>query len=160
MPAIHYHYAGKTELGEALLTRYASRFDEALVNIATEYADAPGKLEAYAGLYARVLDQQRMCLCGMLAADYHTLPDAMRAAVVRFFDANETWLATVLDEGKRDGSLHFSGATTDAARMIIGTLEGAMLLARTYGDGDSARFNATAARLISEFTPGSGRSRR
>src|SRR5437868_7404526 len=59
-PALHYHYAGKAELGEALLTRYASRFDEALVNIATEYADAPGKLEAYAGLYARVLHQQRI----------------------------------------------------------------------------------------------------
>ena len=42
----------------------------------------------------------------------------------------------------------------------LGTLEGAMLLARTYGDGDSARFNATAARLIAEFTPERGRSQR
>src|SRR5438477_1032251 len=159
-PALHYHYAGKAELGEALLTRYASRFDEALVNIATEYADAPGKLEAYAGLYSHVLDQQRMCLCGMLAADYHTLPEAMRAAVVRFFDANEIWLTAILDDGRSEGTLEFNGAPTDAARMIVGTLEGAMLLARTYGDGDSTRFNATAARLIAEFTSERGRSRR
>src|SRR5204862_2268699 len=147
-PALHYHYAGKAELGEALLARYASRFDAALVNIANDDADAAGKLEAYAGLYSQVLDQQRMCLCGMLAADYHTLPEAMRAAVVQFFDANETWLAAVLDEGRRKETLEFMGAPSDAARMIIGTLEGAMLLARTYGDGDRARFNATAARLL------------
>src|SRR5436305_11214516 len=159
-PALHYHFAGKAELGEALLARYASRFDEALVNIGNDDADAPGKLEAYAGLYSQVLDQQRMCLCGMLAADYHTLPETMRDSVVRFFDANETWLAAVLDEGRRAGTLRFAGPSADAARMIVGTLEGAMLLARTYGDGDSARFNATAARLITEFTSERGRSRR
>src|SRR3954470_5800902 len=121
-PALHYHFAGKAELGEALLARYAGRFNEALVNITNDHADGRRRLEAYAGLYAQVLDQQRMCLCGMLAADYHTLPEPMRAAVVRFFDANETWLTAVLEEGRRDGTIELEGSAPDAARMIVGTL--------------------------------------
>jgi TetR/AcrR family transcriptional repressor of nem operon len=151
-PALHYHFSGKSELGQALLARYSSRFEAALIAISEEGHGAPGKLAAYANLYAQVLVQQRMCLCGMLAADYHTLPEPMRAAVVRFFDSNETWLAAVLDEGQRDGTLRFTGSSSDVARMIIDTLEGAMLVARTYGDNDASRFSATARRLIGEFT--------
>ena len=148
-PALHYHFAGKAELGEALLARYTTRFDAALESINAECADGLAKLEAYAELYAQVLADQRMCLCGMLAADYHTLPKPMRDAVIGFFDHNEDWLARVLQQGRQDGSLEFPGSSTEASRLIVGALEGAMLVVRPYGD--VARFRATAARLIAEF---------
>ena len=137
-PALHYHFAGKAELGEALIARYAARFEAALEHIDLTAANARQKLIAYVELYRQVLAQDRMCLCGMLAADYDTLSEAMRDAVVGFFDHNECWLAEVLDQGRRDHSLHVTGGTHDVAQMIIGTLEGAMLVARTYHD--SARF--------------------
>jgi TetR/AcrR family transcriptional repressor of nem operon len=152
--ALHYHFAGKAELGEALIGRYVSRFDSALGVIDAEGADASRKLEAYADLYAQVLLQERMCLCGILAAEYHTLPQPMRDAVIDFFDGNEAWLAKLLAAGRRGGTLRFTGSPREAARMIVGALEGAMLVARPYGD--VARFRATAARLIAEFaTPAS-----
>jgi TetR/AcrR family transcriptional repressor of nem operon len=150
-PALHYHFAGKAELGEALVDRYTARFNEALDQIDATAADAAGKLSAYADLYAQVLAQDRMCLCGMLAADYHTLPDAMRQAVISFFDHNEAWLAGVVDQGRREQTLHVAGPSRELARMIIGTLEGAMLIARTYRD--PARFTATADRLLAELAP-------
>src|SRR2546425_2574803 len=78
---LHYHFPGKAELGEALIRRYASRFAEALGEIDGRSSDAPAKLDAYAAIYADVLRDGRMCLCGMLAADYETLPKPMRAAV-------------------------------------------------------------------------------
>jgi TetR/AcrR family transcriptional repressor of nem operon len=99
-----------------------------------------------AGLYLDVLRDQRMCLCGMLAADYQTLPKQMRDAVVSFFDENEVWLARVLEQGKADGTLHFTGSATEAAQMIVGGLEGAMLVARPYGDTE--RFQIAADRLL------------
>ncbi len=149
-PALHYHFAGKAELGQALLTRYTRRFCDALKTIDTAGADAATKLEAYADLYAQVLAQDRMCLCGMLAADYHTLPEPMRHAVIRFFDHNETWLAGVIDQGRADGTLQVDGANREIAQMIIGTLEGAMLVARTYRDPN--RFASSARRLLAEIT--------
>ena len=91
--ALHYHFASKGELGDALIDRYAERFFAALADVDEAGADALGKLRAYAKLYADVFRDDRMCLCGMLAADYATLPDPMRERVVRFFDDNEVWLA-------------------------------------------------------------------
>jgi TetR/AcrR family transcriptional regulator, transcriptional repressor for nem operon len=145
-PSLHYHFAGKAELGEALIERYAARFAAALEEIDRGGADAPGKLDAYARLYADVLREKRMCLCGMLAADYDTLPQPMRSAVIRFFDENEAWLTTVLEQGDDEGSLPLGGPASEAAQAIIGGLEGAMLIARPYGD--VRRFQAAAARLL------------
>ena len=144
--ALHYHYAGKAELGEALIARYRVRFAEALAVVDAEVDDAPAKLDAYAGLYADVLRGQRMCLCGMLAAEYQTLPDPMRAAVIAFIDANEAWVEKVLADGRRAGTIAVAGRPADAARLIVSGLEGAMLVARPYGD--IARFDTAAAGLL------------
>ena len=149
-PSLHYHFPGKAELGEALIRRYAARFDEALTAIDQRLDDAPAKLAAYADLYADVLRGQRMCLCGMLAAEYHTLPSAMRDAVLRFFDTNEAWLERVLDHGRRRGQLTFTGTASDAAELVLSGLEGALLVARSYGT--LSRFNAAANRLLKSFT--------
>jgi TetR/AcrR family transcriptional repressor of nem operon len=143
---LHYHFPGKGELGDALIERYAARFAEALVAVDRDEPDAPAKLRAYARLYADVFRDDRMCLCGMLAADYATLPDPMRERVVRFFDDNERWLARVLEAGRRDGTLRFQGSARAVARTLVGGLEGAMLVARPYGD--VRRFRAAAALLI------------
>ena len=144
--ALHYHYPGKAELGDALIERYAARFADALTALDAEDIDAPDRLHAYAQLYAEVFRDDRMCLCGMLAADYATLPDPMRVRVVGFFDDNEVWLSHVLEEGRMAGSLRFQGSPRTVARTLVGGLEGAMLVARPYGD--LKRFQATASLLI------------
>jgi TetR/AcrR family transcriptional regulator, transcriptional repressor for nem operon len=145
--ALHYHFAGKAELGEALVTRYAERFAAALAAVASRGDDGPTALRAYADLYRDVVREGRMCLCGMLAAEYQTLPEPMRTAVARFIDDNETWLTGVLRRGRADGTLAFEGPPADAARMIVGSFEGAMLLARPFGD--VRRFETAANSLLS-----------
>lgn len=149
--ALHYHFSGKAALGEALINRYAERFAHSLDRIDREVPAAPDKLRAYADLYADVLREQRMCLCGMLAAEYQTLPEPMRQAVLSFFDSNETWLAGVLRAGDSDGALSFAGSPQDTARTIISGLEGAMLVARPYRD--LARFSAVADHLLETLRP-------
>jgi TetR/AcrR family transcriptional repressor of nem operon len=148
--ALHYHFPGKAELGEALIERYAARFMAALAGLDDRGVDPRGKLEAYAQLYAEVFRDDRMCLCGMLAADYATLPDPMRARVVRFFDDNERWLARVLEAGRADAALRFQGSPRDVARTLLAGLEGAMLVARPYGD--LKRFRSAAALLLDGLT--------
>jgi TetR/AcrR family transcriptional repressor of nem operon len=144
--SLHYHFPGKAELGKALISRYAERFADSLAEIDQNVHDPPAKLEAYADLYAGVLQGKRMCMCGILAAEYQTLPRPMRSAVVRFFDDNERWLAAVLAEGQANKSLSFTGPAGDVAQTVLSTLEGAMLVTRPYGD--LARFNATVRRLL------------
>jgi TetR/AcrR family transcriptional regulator, transcriptional repressor for nem operon len=144
--SLHYHFRGKAELGKALIDRYGERFTAALDEIYAAPTGSLAKLRAYADLYAGVMDDERMCLCGMLAAEYRTLPGDMQDAVVAFFDANEAWLDKVLREGRKRGELAFTGSPRDVARAMISTLEGALLTSRPYSD--PARFRATAQQMV------------
>ena len=148
--SLHYHFQGKAELGHALIARYTERFTVELERIDTGILNPPAKLAAYAALYADVLRADRMCLCGMLAAEYETLPPAMRDAILRFFDDNQSWLQAVMEAGRADRSMSFDGTAEDGASTILGGLEGAMLVARPYRD--VSRFEATATRLIAGVT--------
>ncbi len=148
--SLHYHFPGKAELGEALIARYSERFAGALARIDDEHPLGRDRLEAYIDIYEGVLSGQRMCLCGMLAAEYETLPAAMADAIIRFFDANQAWLTGVLEGGRADGTLSFAGDAQEAAQAVIGTLEGAMLIARPYRD--LARFHSAARRLLDGLT--------
>jgi TetR/AcrR family transcriptional regulator, transcriptional repressor for nem operon len=146
--SLHYHFATKAELGCALIVGYSRKFNAALVEI--DAARVPDSLRRYVQLYENVLVRDRMCLCGMLAAEYSTLPLAMRSELRNFFDMNESWLAGNLERGRKAGVLSFEGSALESARMLTAGLEGAMLLARSYEE--PARFEATAKRLLAEVS--------
>jgi TetR/AcrR family transcriptional repressor of nem operon len=144
--AIHYHFASKDLLGTALLVRYRSAFSLRLEGIGS-LAGAMGKLRGYAQLYIDVLTQDdRLCLCGMMAADFMTLPAPMRSEVNRFFADNEAWLAKVLREGKGSRQLRFAGKAEALAKLMLDALEGGMLVSRCHGD--IGRFRAVVNHLL------------
>ena len=146
---LHYHFRTKAEMGRRLLARYSETFQAALADINGTYSGAPEQLAAYVQLYAEVLRGHRMCLCGMLAAEYATLAAPMQDEIRRFFDMNEEWLAQVADGGRTAGTLHFEGPPREIGRLLLGSLEGAMLVARSYDDVE--RFEASAARLLQDL---------
>jgi TetR/AcrR family transcriptional regulator, transcriptional repressor for nem operon len=149
--SLHYHFPAKAQLGKRLIERYERNFLTALAAIDRASTDARQKLRRYAAIYAEVLRDDRMCLCGMLAAEFATLPKAMRENMRHFFDENERWLTAVLEEGARARQLRFTGSAREVARALVGSLEGAMMLARSYGE--PARFQVVADRLLAELSP-------
>jgi TetR/AcrR family transcriptional repressor of nem operon len=144
--SIHYHFPTKANLGERLIARYEETFTRALESIDARTSDPKKKLKEYARIYEDVLRENRMCLCGMLAAEHETLPPPMKARLGAFFDANEAWLVAVLEQGRAARSLAFDGRAVAKARMLVSSLEGAMLLARSYGQ--VARFTQVATQLL------------
>ena len=147
--SLHYHYPAKSDLGRELIERYERKFVAALAAIDAQTEDAREKLRRYAGIYEGVLRGDRMCLCGMLAAEYATLPKPMKDPMRHFFDENERWLVGVLREGKRRRVLGFAGKAEDAAQTLVGALEGAMMIARSYGE--VARFTAVADKVLADL---------
>jgi TetR/AcrR family transcriptional regulator, transcriptional repressor for nem operon len=152
--SLHYHFPSKAELGCALIERYRTVFGTALEAIDQRAAEPRKKLRLYVGLYDSVIRNDRMCLCGMLAAEYATLPRPMQEGLRAFFEANELWLRGVLKDGARAGNFNFKESANDRARVLLGALEGAMLVARSYGD--PGRFKSAAECLLADLcVPGS-----
>jgi TetR/AcrR family transcriptional repressor of nem operon len=147
--SLHYHFPSKADLGRRLIERYRAAFGDALARIDRQAPDARERLRRYVGLYDTVLRDDRMCLCGMLAAEYATLPEPMQDELRRFFDENEVWLGRVLEEGRKAGELGFRGPAKQRARVILGALEGAMLVARTYRD--DRRFASAAKQVLADL---------
>lgn len=149
--ALHYHFPGKAQLGHRLITRYSERFSAALDRIDATDTPAPQKLAAYCDIYRQTLRDHRMCLCGMLAAEYNTLQLPMRQAITDFFDHNLTWLTALLDAGRRNRTLTYVESPDQAAQAIIAALEGAMLVAGPLHN--AAVLDTVVDRLIADFAP-------
>ena len=153
--SVHHHFATKAILGGRLIERYRQRFALALVEIESTSDGPRTALERYVRLYTEALRDNRMCLCGMLAAEITALARPLRSALRRFFDENESWLARMLERGRRAGDFTFNGSAAAQARLVLGALEGSMLVARSYGE--PARFESTAGLLLAGLFAGRGR---
>src|SRR5262245_17434956 len=79
--SLHYHFPAKADLGRALVTRYARGFERAVAAVEAKAPRAVPRLEGYARMFTDVLTRGRMCLCGMLAVEYATLPGPMQEAI-------------------------------------------------------------------------------
>ncbi|NJM29147.1 MAG: TetR/AcrR family transcriptional regulator [Rhizobiales bacterium] len=144
--SLHYHFKVKGDLGLSLIGRYENGFRQRLDEIDRQGGAGSDRIRDYVAIYAGVLADHRMCLCGMLAAEFDTLPKPMQSALDHFFDLNERWLTGVLELGRTDGSLRFEGEAHELAQFLVASLEGAMMLARSHGaDG---RFHSAAKRLL------------
>ena len=140
--SVHHHFPGKSDLGQEVARRYRQRFAEALIDLGSKTDDTVLRLERYADLYARQLSQHgRMCLCGMLAAEYATLPAGVQDEVRGFFDEQREWLARTLS-----GERWPRAEARNVADAFLAGLEGALLVSRT--DGSTARFRGIARVLI------------
>jgi TetR/AcrR family transcriptional repressor of nem operon len=147
--SLHYHFRSKADLGCALIERYRASFGAALDAIDHGFRQPRQKLQQYIGLYESVMVDDRMCLCGMLAAEYATLPAPMQEGLRTFFDANERWLTGVLEVGVGARQFRLKESPNARARVLLGALEGAMLVARSYGD--PKRFQAAAKSVLADL---------
>src|ERR1700682_1157248 len=62
--SLHYHFPSKADLGKRLIERYEETFLATLKTIDANRGAAREKLKRYARIYADVLRDNRMCLCG------------------------------------------------------------------------------------------------
>ncbi|MBL4771547.1 MAG: TetR/AcrR family transcriptional regulator [Planctomycetes bacterium] len=150
--SIHYYFARKSDLAEALVARYRVEFAGALAGLRNDSQDAMALLASYAGLYSKTFENEgRWCLCASLAADVETLEDDLRLAVRGFFEDQEQWLERVIEEGARAGQLCLRGPAGVAARGILSALEGALITARAHGNVKPLKEVSTW--LIGTFEP-------
>lgn len=134
-PSIHHHFPSKAELGRQLMARYRAGFGARLAEIESRVRGPRARLTRFLGLFRETFRLgDRLCMCGMLATEYATLPRPVRAEVTAFYRDTEAWLARVFEAGRAEGRLRFAGSPASAARMFFNSLEGAMIAARAFKD--------------------------
>lgn len=127
--SVHYYFPAKEDLSVALLVRYHARFFARLDQVETRRPAE--RIAAYAALFVRTLQEgQRICPGASFAADFATLPEAPRKALLAFYKDNVRWLESVLRAGVELGEFRPIKNPASAAGGIFSALEGAILLGR------------------------------
>ena len=131
--SIHHHFPTKEKLVEAVVRRYSTQFIEQVDAIAGSRKPAPAKLREYARLFDHTLQAppgHRVCLCGMLGAELGSLSAPAASLLRRFYRDNEQRLASIMEAGRKEGTLQFVGDPRTMGMSLFSFLEGAMLVAR------------------------------
>jgi TetR/AcrR family transcriptional repressor of nem operon len=129
--SIYHYFPTKGELGSALAARYTFEFLEYLDGLLAEGLDQKACIQKYTDVFGRtVQNDNRMCLGGMMAAEFKELPLEVRTEVVKFGKANVDWLVKVLSLGQPGGG----NAVKGRALAIYAAVQGAQLIARSRDD--------------------------
>jgi TetR/AcrR family transcriptional repressor of nem operon len=149
--SIHYHFASKDVLVQALVQRYRDRFAHMRHAIDQSGIPADQQLIRFAGLYRDGLTHQHLCLCGMLSADFTVLPVGVQQDVQAFFAENQHWLEQVVNQGQRSGGITLHASAGAIASHLLATLQGAQFMARCSAEssvGAIAIFDAIIQTLF------------
>ncbi|MDB5362327.1 MAG: transcriptional regulator [Rhodospirillales bacterium] len=131
--SIHHYFPTKGELGGALAERYTTDFAEYLDGLLAEGLDQPTCIRKYTDVFRNtLLNENRMCLAGIMAAEHKELPAEVRVEVVKFGEMNVRWLAQVLSPGASTPA--DARAIERRALAIFAAIEGAQLVSRSRSD--------------------------
>lgn len=129
--SVYHHFPSKADLGAAVAKRYWENTAANLERLSTESGDPQKALRDYPGLFRRSLEENnRMCLCSFMAAEYDDLPDAVKTEVQTFASVNVAWLAKMLAAAKSVPE----SQCVNKARAIFAAVAGAQLMARSRAD--------------------------
>jgi len=129
--AIHYHFPGKADLGNAYVEQLIVQFTQYRDHLNSKYSDHPTRL--LNGLIAiprsYVSKKGMSCPLGILEAERHFLPESMLLASRHLSQLLRDWLTKILTKGRQQKLMHFSGDAHNKALAILSMLQGASLMA-------------------------------
>lgn len=134
--SIHHHFPSKSVLVSTLVAWHRKESEAGIAELERRVSDPAEQLRAYIAYWEACIPDaaSSFCVCALLATQIPVLPDEVTLEVRAHFRALSAWLASVLERGAKQGSLHFTGTAKGEAEQFMATVHGAMLSARAYGD--------------------------
>ncbi|WP_343654158.1 TetR/AcrR family transcriptional regulator [Paraburkholderia caribensis] len=129
--SLYYHYPSKADLAAAVAKRYWEDSAATLEALLVDTPDPVACLRKYPDTFRKSLaNDNRMCLCSFMAAEYDDLPDIVKKEVQTFSDVNVAWLGKVLQAAGIVGPKE----AKRRALAIFSAVAGAQLMARSRSD--------------------------
>src|SRR6201985_537900 len=129
--SVYYHFPGKADLAAAVAKRYWEDSEAYLQSLLLSPSSPLEALRRYPETFRWALENDnRICLCSFMAAQFDDLPDAVKKEVQTFTDVNLAWLKKTLVAAKVASPKEAEGR----ARAIYSGIMGAQLMARSRAD--------------------------
>lgn len=125
--SIHYHFKAKADLALALVERHDKDLREGCAQMDQQLPQPEQRIAALIEHFEGYVREQKICMCGMMAAELETVSLDVRKALIVYFHSLRSWLTDQfkqMDQSDPD----------QTALMFLSALEGAVLLARLEGD--------------------------
>lgn len=131
--SVHYHFPTKGDLGAALARRYTEDGETYLASLDAHYPDPRSRMQQYTDIFrAALVNDNRMCLWGIMAAEHEDMPSEVLAELDRFKALNVSWLENLISV-----DLTVAKDRKQARQRALGifaAIEGAQLIARSQND--------------------------
>jgi TetR/AcrR family transcriptional repressor of nem operon len=129
--SIYYYFPSKAELATAVAKRYWEDSAAHLESLLKNSAKPLDALRNYPETFRWALvNDNRICLCSFMSAQFDDVPDEVRKEVQTFTDVNIAWLQKVLIAAKRASPKE----AEKRAGAIYSAIAGAQLMARSRAD--------------------------
>lgn len=132
--SIHYHFPSKDILVKELVKRYRKIMERKCFYIEQQKNTPLEQLQEFVNLYRDGLQDNQICLCAMLAADFAVLDSEIQQEIKIFFSETEFWLTKLLLRGCEAKAWECSLSEEVEAKIVLSMLQGAQLLARAAED--------------------------
>ena len=141
--SVHYHFPTKEDLCVAVVRTYTDNFLQALGDPSELVAKGKSPVNRMVKSFRSALvENQSMCLCGMLGAETDALPERVIAENKKFFARNIEWLENALALSGLDKK-----QAHEKAIQSIALLEGAMIMSNAMAD---ARVFDSAIKVLAQ----------
>ncbi|MBI9098100.1 MAG: TetR/AcrR family transcriptional regulator [Spirochaetaceae bacterium] len=131
--SIHYHFPTKQDLGIAFINKYSRLFS--LWGKRVEDLSSKDKLKAFCKMYGELSQNcTRICPIGMVAADYHNMPEGIQNNAQKLILQVEKWLEEMIREGMTNREFKQTLDPQEMTRHLIYALSGALKMARIFKD--------------------------
>jgi len=125
--SIHYHFKAKKDLALALVERIREAHGKACDDFDRRFETPQERLAALIDHFKCYVQNEKICMCGMMAAEFQTVSPEVRKALSLYFSDMRTWLAIQFSQMKNPNP-------NDRALQFLSGLEGSVLLARLESD--------------------------
>ena len=117
--SIHYHFPSKDDLVKELVKRYRETLERKCIQIEQHKIIPQEQMREFVNLYRDGLQENQICLCGMLTADFFVLNPEIQAELKTFFQVTESWLTRLLKRGSEAKAWKCSKSVELEAKTII-----------------------------------------
>jgi len=145
--SIHYHFPSKSDLGIAVVQKHLQGLAE--LRQEKKGLSPLEQLEAFFSIYTKAKSNQKICLVGALATDFHTIEENVQAHLKVLADQVLNWVTEILVLGLQQGVFHFTIEPRTKAMLIISNMLAIVQLIRLTQIED---FERVKAAIIFELT--------